>query len=428
MLIPTTSTILLSPIGPSLTVQAHFVLQQPRENYLPTQELTEVLCHQCNHCHTAGTFSYCTGCKLVRYCSKENQAADWKNHKSRCKMLKDVYQGLVNWQESFMAWALGLGKFADPAFRARTATDCDMGQVGEIAPVGHPDQTILGKVSKYGGVPNQYLVCRRAFLFCTYKLHSIDAYQQGYDQAMDMLILDRADKYKARYAAPFHMLLLGKDQTAYDFLKWYITVAPTYDFSDTSLPFLDLHNANALESVDYITQSNWMDLDLSVLVAMMFLKLRISMDCQNIKDFAATERKIEREKLAVPEPSPKAAPDGSGRMTRLVFKSSIVARNPFIQNESALNITHCQWQELYGLINQRNPHFFHALVVEPHKEGSFEWMDVIDLWKKPFERGSVKEAYWVVRECIEAFSITGGAFDSLEGYPEWLRRKEMGGV
>ena len=72
---------------------------------------------------------------------------------------------------------------------------------------------------------------------------------------MGMLILDRADKYKHRYSAPFLMLRLAKDQTCYDFLKWHITIAPTHDFSNTSLPFLDTHNADPLESIDYIEQS-----------------------------------------------------------------------------------------------------------------------------------------------------------------------------
>ena len=73
------------------------------------------------------------------------------------------------------------------------------------------------------------------------------------------------------------MLHLSKDQICYDFLKWYITVAPTSDFFNTSLPFLDIHNADALESIEYIEESNWMDLDLSVLVAMLLVKMRISM-------------------------------------------------------------------------------------------------------------------------------------------------------
>ncbi|KAJ3048991.1 hypothetical protein HK097_010004 [Rhizophlyctis rosea] len=102
-----------------------------------------------------------------------------------------------------------------------------------------------------------------------------DSFEQAYDQAMDLLILDRADEYKARYSVPFLALQLGKDQACYDFLKRYFTVTPTYD---PSLPSLNTQNANALESVVYIVESDWKNLDLSVLVAMYLLKLRLMLD------------------------------------------------------------------------------------------------------------------------------------------------------
>ncbi|USW52115.1 Putative Zinc finger, MYND-type [Septoria linicola] len=44
---------------------------------------------QCNRCSSKGdTLLTCSGCKAIRYCSKEHQTADWSEHKSRCTAVK----------------------------------------------------------------------------------------------------------------------------------------------------------------------------------------------------------------------------------------------------------------------------------------------------------------------------------------------------
>ncbi|KAJ3055667.1 hypothetical protein HK097_009785 [Rhizophlyctis rosea] len=326
-------------------------------------------------------------------------------------MLKDLYDEVVKWQGKLMAWALGLEEFEDPALQNRTAAD------GEIAPVGSPEKTIMGKFSKFGYLPCKYLEARRIFQFVTGKYFAtLDGVQQSYDQAMNLLILDRADKYKARYSAPFLMLMLGKDQTCYDFLKWYITVAPTYDFSNVDLPFLDIHNADPLESVDYIVRACPEEMDLSVLVAMYLIKMRLNLDQARIH--AAVDEAMEKGNVTSQTLSDLTNANPID-MKNVLLTSSIVATNPFLHDYRALEPAQRQCQKLHVLIHCRNKHFFRMLF---DKKRQWDREFLPNFLQNPTARGSEDEAYYVVKEAILAFAISDGALEitklanrSLEG-------------
>ncbi|KAJ3052341.1 hypothetical protein HK097_006493 [Rhizophlyctis rosea] len=179
---------------------------------------------------------------------------------------------------------------------------------------------------------------------------------------------------KARYSAPFLALELGKDQACYDFLKWYITVAPTYDFSDTSLPFLNIHNANALESVDYIVATDWMKLDLSVLVAMYLLKLKFLLDAGRLESMA--KEKVENFNYHSDDP-----------MTHFYrFSSSIVANDPRLQNSKSLKSA------------LRDLNILHNL-------GLWSYENVFKFFGNPVA-GNEEEARYIVLEALLAFGTS----------------------
>ena len=59
------------------------------------KELIELArCRACWHCHkqedTACTFQFCGRCLVTRYCSRECQKSDWKNHRHACRRLAKV--------------------------------------------------------------------------------------------------------------------------------------------------------------------------------------------------------------------------------------------------------------------------------------------------------------------------------------------------
>ncbi|KAJ3052860.1 hypothetical protein HK097_005521 [Rhizophlyctis rosea] len=228
-----------------------------------------------------------------------------------------------------------------------------------------------------------------------------DSTEQAYDQAMDVLLLDRIDKYKSGYSAPF---LLGNDQVCYDFLKWYITVPPTHDFSNTSLSFLDIHNANELESVDYVMETDWMDLDLSVLAAMSLLKLRFAVDGMRTQVLAD-------EKDQSNTATTNAGTPNSSHTHDLKFTSSIVANNPLLQTVKALIYAASHSHTLHKLIHHRNKHFFRLLletsngkseVFHYHRECLLEFFQNASLTK-----GSERDAAYIVRHFSGLRSVTG---------------------
>lgn len=47
--------------------------------------------HRCGKCSdTKGNLSRCSGCKTVRYCSREHQTQDWAQHKFFCSKIKKL--------------------------------------------------------------------------------------------------------------------------------------------------------------------------------------------------------------------------------------------------------------------------------------------------------------------------------------------------
>lgn len=118
------------------------------------------------------------------------------------------------------------------------------------------------------------------------KLPTLDATQASLDHALDVLHLDHGDNIQVRHLTPALVLRLGRDQDCYDFVKWYQTIGQVsdYDWGDTSLPFLHIKNANALEAVDYMRNS-WADL--SHVVAVTLLKIKLLLDEKPLKNSSA---------------------------------------------------------------------------------------------------------------------------------------------
>jgi hypothetical protein len=80
----------------SLPVSAEFVPNYTEEYYTTltpetqkfirqTNRVYTNLFHTCEHCMADGReFKKCSGCKKVRYCSRDCQKDDWAKHKSTC--------------------------------------------------------------------------------------------------------------------------------------------------------------------------------------------------------------------------------------------------------------------------------------------------------------------------------------------------------
>lgn len=97
---------------------------------------------------------------------------------------------------------------------------------------------------------------------------------------LDMLRLSRGDNMGVRSQVPALYLRLGRDQEAYDFLKWY---AQDYDWGDVDQPFLDVRGADPFEPID--VEKSGISIDLSLKVALLLLKSRLFVDVSLLEGF-----------------------------------------------------------------------------------------------------------------------------------------------
>lgn len=111
------------------------------------------------------------------------------------------------------------------------------------------------------------------------------AVQTAVDHVMDMLRLNRCDNMGLRELAPALMLRLGRDQDAYDFVKWWATgdLHGDYDWGDMELPHLDTRGADPFEEPKWWTGRF---LNLSHASAVMLIKLRLFLTLRDLQNTA----------------------------------------------------------------------------------------------------------------------------------------------
>lgn len=187
---------------------------------------------------------------MIQYCSKEHQAAHWAEHKSTCTAIRKLHIKLEREEQVLRA----------------TPNDGFMQN-------GNPFITGVGHF--WGLVHTQdYMRARYRLVEAILKVKTLDAVESALDHLLDILRLCRGDNMGVRSHVPALLLRLGKDQECYDFVKWWATTAQAsdYDWGDTSLPYLDIKDADIFEPADLFCQKY---LELSHVVSVTLLKIRL---------------------------------------------------------------------------------------------------------------------------------------------------------
>lgn len=150
-----------------------------------------------------------------------------------------------------------------------------------------PPRVFEEQVGHFWGILGTRDYMRRRYDFVDTMLQNFPrhrvALQTAVDHIMDMLRLNRSDNMGLRQLVPALMLRLGRDQDAYDFVKWWATCDPDgdYDWGNTELPHLDTRDADLFEEPTWWTGRY---LDLSHASVVMLIKLRLFftlLDLQN---------------------------------------------------------------------------------------------------------------------------------------------------
>ena len=256
------------------------------------------------------------------------------------------------------------------------------------------------------------------------KGHVIDAYRRirtteavtkAYDECKDVLRHNRKDNMGMQEAAAPLMVRLGKDQEAYDYIKWWDTAytKPDYDWNDMTLPYLDIHNTDEFEPLTAFGMDNDCECEcvpntgLSHLVTLMLIKLRLTLDLTECGRFITSTSSAERRSDAKLQAlftslSSRIIPDHpelvkaikQGRFDAITKYMCILAR---------------QLVRLYAAISYRNKHIWHAFVEQPERY----WATSPDMTAG----GSEQEASLVVQHCYQSWVESKGVM-------EWLTKNK----
>jgi hypothetical protein len=172
-----------------------------------------------------------------------------------------------------------------------------------------------------------------------------EAVQAALGHALEMLHLCRGDNQGVRSYVPALYLRLGRDQEAYDFIKWFAVVPDDkYEWYNTSLSYLDLHDQNAFE--DVVENPHFSNVAFTI--ALTLIKIRLMKDLEGLQSFL--------------QKNPNATGEARYDYIQEEAMSDILLKRPdavALDNYQEL-ISHLQAQilQLYKKVKEQNPHFW----------------------------------------------------------------------
>ena len=293
---------------------------------MATQELTRR--DQCNACRSKEPMLLtCRRCKLVQYCSKECRKDDRPHHRSLCRKVKATRKQLVTEEQELRAAP------ADPYLHSIP------GDVFEVQ-VGH-----------FWGLfhTRPYIRARYAHIDTTLKIKSAVAVERALDHCLDLHRLCRSDNMGLRFLTPHLLLRLCRDQEAYDFLCWYATRGPDYDWGNVDLPYLNIKGADVFEDVAiHIPRFP----HLSHLVAVTLIKIRLLKDLQALQNSRIVLGNVPQEMKYLIQ---------SQLVSPIVANNFDIMRRGEHQGALILRIE-SQIDRLYCAVNKANKHFWPTLL------------------------------------------------------------------
>ncbi|KAH7304688.1 hypothetical protein B0I35DRAFT_444750 [Stachybotrys elegans] len=321
-------------------------------------------CFVCNK--REGTLR-CSGCRVINYCGRQHQASHRPRHKAACQSIKKTREKL----ESETAIL--------QAFPGDVFTPSDLFNTG---------------VGLFWGITETRDYMRARFAAAEALIHAATPVAVGEALAhfTDMLRLCRSDNLGVRDIIPNLLLRLGREQECYDFLKWWAVIGSNskYDWSNTTLPYLDIHNADAFEPVDVFRS---MLPDLSHVVTLTLLKLRMLLDLQalesSFEDIYGGSNGLDLDSSDESDIGMSGIDRPLGKLVRARFRGR--GRHNI---SGQVKILEAQYHKLCDVVHQRNPYFWETLVDEA---------DDLPRLPQSYTMGSLEEAELAVRNCRQAW-------------------------
>jgi hypothetical protein len=305
----------------------------------------------------------------MMYCGRDHQVAHRGEHKAACNGVKNNQQVL------------------DREERKLRATPGDM-----FTP---PGATIFeDQAGHFWGIheTRPYMTQRYALVEALLKIKTIHAVQAASDHIQDMLRLCRGDNMGVRDLAPHLLLRLGKDQEAYDFVKWWATTGEDshYDWGDTDLPYLDTKGADVFEPVERFTKTHF---NTSHSIAVTLVKVRLLLDVQSLQNSGLLGEKVPQEILD---------------SIRGQLAGNIIGANKDIMASKdqtpLIKKLESQVKEMYDGVKKSNKSYWTALL-NPGRH----------LGKRPqmYSPGSLQHAELILQYSYDSWAETPGAIEMI---------------
>jgi hypothetical protein len=225
------------------------------------------------------------------------------------------------------------------------------------------------------------------------EIKTLDAVELALDHFMDILRLSRSDNMGVRSHVPALLLRLGKDRECYDFVKWWATTGEEsdYDWGDTSLPYLDIKDADIFEPVDLFCRNFF---DLSHTVSVTLLKLRLFLA---IKECLRNVTVL-RESGSLPT---ELFDHIQNSLLRSVLGKKLDDTYS-AQCSELVDILSPQVDRLYEAVERANRHFWPALL-SPGLN--------LEALPQSYTHGSVEEMQLVLKHSIDSWRESPGALE-----------------
>ncbi|KAF5009007.1 hypothetical protein FDECE_4745 [Fusarium decemcellulare] len=267
----------------------------------------------------------CGACHVVKYCGQEHQRADRPRHKVSCNMIKEQK-----------------AKVAEEENKLRTNPGDDTG--------GNAFETVVGQFWFFRST-RPYMQARFDYISALLNIRTGEAVEMALDHSLDMLRLCRGDNLGVRAQVPGLYLRMGRDQDAYDFIKWYAEVTSDYEWGNPDLPYLDKHGEDVFEPVDEKPHH----IELSFFIALTLIKIRVMKDLESLQEFLRKN----------PNASGEARYDHLAEEAMsdvLLQRADIVAQDDYKETIAELRR---QALQLYKMVKEQNPHFWPG-VMDPN--------------------------------------------------------------
>lgn len=333
----------------------------------------------CEFCRRQGQAKRCAACQAVYYCGRECQLGDREDHKIPCNVVK---KARLHYEREYAKLRDMPGDFLTPERMFETC-------------VGH----FWGILETRPYMRARYALVDSLLLSYGTAGGPAEVVQTALDHLLDMMRLCRSDNMGLRQLIPALYVRLGRDQDAYDFVKWYATTGQDsdYDWGDMDLPFLDVSGADVLEPPPAI----WLDsvfVDISHAATLLLVKARVLLDL----------RAAQNVRLALHGAKPHEIVD----LIRGYLVGPVVRARPELlragldETARLVDTVKAQIRQLYRAVQSYSPHFWELLIENPDA-------GVLRRPTGPYATRSKDEALLNVGYCYAAWYETPGAVDLL---------------